>query len=218
MGASGQASRGRKLADQVNVEILSAEYRAANRIPGDSLSGPEYIEISGIVPGRSLPATQQEQWRYKVRIEEHAEPFPNAARGLAADGSVPPFAKKKDAMKYAAKCAIEWLRAQGYMPEVGVKFPKGPVPAATPRRARRQPSAASSSAAAPSSPSPATTTTPSNNGSAARRADSETEEAGTSVYGTDEPSAPFIVSELCSALHIQAPQYDITSDPEHKVS
>ena len=165
-----------------------------------------------MVPGRSLAPSAQ-PWRITVRIDEHAEPFPNASCGLRADGSVPSFARKQDAKKYAAKCAVEWLRESGHMPEVGVKFPT----VATPRRA---PSAAASSPSA-ASPSPARlktpTTTVSSGGAATQRVNSEMGR-GNSVYGTDEPSAGYVVSQLCNDLNIQPPQYRITQDPEHKVS
>lgn len=38
------------------------------------------------------------------------------------------FARKKDAKQYASKQAIDWLIANSFMPEIGVKFPK-PKPA-----------------------------------------------------------------------------------------
>lgn len=154
-----------------------------------------------------------------MRIKEHAEPFPHP--GANNNDPAPLFAKKKDAKKYAAKCAVEWLRAHEYMPKTGgVKFPKSPPPHPTPaattsKQTRRQPSAAASSSVAFASRSPAGPLTPS---AATPRADSEMDGDGNSASETDEPPAHFKVNQLCNELYIRPPQYDLTRDPQHKVS
>jgi hypothetical protein len=43
-------------------------------------------------------------------------------------GKVISFSNKKDAKQYAAKKAVDWLVGNGFMPVVGVKFPKTPPP------------------------------------------------------------------------------------------
>lgn len=55
-----------------------------------------------------------------MRIDEHSEPFPGPDGGLFPDGTLPSFARKKDAKKYAAKCAVEWLGVNGYMSRLDV--------------------------------------------------------------------------------------------------
>ncbi|KAK3990628.1 hypothetical protein QBC44DRAFT_238935 [Cladorrhinum sp. PSN332] len=42
-------------------------------------------------------------------------------------GDIPPFGKKKDAKRYAAKCCVEWLMSERYMPADGINvaFPLG---------------------------------------------------------------------------------------------
>ena len=190
-----------------------AEYRAKNQIPGDSTAGAEFFEVAGVVPGRSL-APAARPFRTTVRIDEHPEPFPNAACGLNPNGTAPSFANKKDAKKYAAKCAVEWLRETGHMPEVGVKCPA----VATPRRAQSTTAASSPSAASPSPVGPRTPTNAvSSSGAPIQRTGSDMAR-GNSVYGTDEPSAVSVVIRLCNELGIQSPQYRLTQDQGHKVS
>lgn len=57
----------------------------------------------------------------KCILSESESPFPLLASGEKEFS----FARKKDAKKHAAKCAIEWLIAEGLMPDDGtVTFPK----------------------------------------------------------------------------------------------
>lgn len=46
----------------------------------------------------------------------HIEHFPAMNYGLNNDGTEPRFTSKKEAKRFAAKCAVEWLVAQGLMP------------------------------------------------------------------------------------------------------
>lgn len=54
----------------------------------------------------------------------HIEHFPAQGYGLNDDGSEPCFSTKKAAKHFAAKCAVEWLVAQGLMsPPLGTSLP-----------------------------------------------------------------------------------------------
>lgn len=55
-----------------------------------------------------------------------------------ANATQPTFGRKKDAKQYAAKCAVEWLRGKGFMPQDGVKFPKVFVSMPTPPQQQKQ--------------------------------------------------------------------------------
>jgi hypothetical protein len=85
-----------------------------------------------------LPNNQPPRWAYFVALAEHdagQDPFPGRAGGLvlhAGGGPLAPpsFARKKDAKQYAARCAVEWLRAQGHMPNDGTEAVKFATPAA----------------------------------------------------------------------------------------
>lgn len=57
------------------------------------------------------------RWISRVKISAHSEPFPGPAKGLEKTGVVPAALNKKVARQYAARCAVEWLREQGFMPK-----------------------------------------------------------------------------------------------------
>ncbi|KAI2612900.1 uncharacterized protein GGS25DRAFT_518589 [Hypoxylon fragiforme] len=82
------------------------EYRA-RRTKGTG--GIDFVEA----PGPFAQGVQR--WYYRVKIQESPTPFPGPNGGLFPDGTEPSFVRKKDAKKYAAKCAVEWLRKNGYM-------------------------------------------------------------------------------------------------------
>lgn len=115
-----------------------------------------------------------------------------------ADVNQPTFARKKDAKKYAAKCAVEWLRAKGFMPQGGAaRFPKGMV---TPHQQRlrqiqrpQQQTLVTPSARVgqPISPPVAITQSP---------------------FDASQQSAVHQVAELCRDLGYPAPAYKIDSD------
>ncbi|KAK0748651.1 hypothetical protein B0T21DRAFT_380431 [Apiosordaria backusii] len=72
------------------------------------------------------PATPNTKWTCTLTFKHSREhgpqffPFPHQ---VVSGG----FAKKKDAKKYAAKCCVEWLMSENYMPNDGIKvsFPTG---------------------------------------------------------------------------------------------
>ncbi|KAI0871193.1 hypothetical protein GGS24DRAFT_70888 [Hypoxylon argillaceum] len=100
-----------EMGDQNWVGMLQ-EYRAAYPFNGSELN---FVETSFDPTGRG-PL----RWKCQATISEvPGTEFPRA------DANQPAFARKKDAKKYAAKCAIEALRAKGFMPQNGVRFPKG---------------------------------------------------------------------------------------------
>lgn len=74
----------------------------------------------------ALQSSQPHQQRWVCRVviaENEQRPFPGPAEAAS-------FARKKDAKQYAARCAVEWLRANRLMPGSGdeVRFHKGTVP------------------------------------------------------------------------------------------
>lgn len=130
------------------------------------------------------------------------------------DPSQPTFERKKDAKKYAARCAVLWLRANGFMPQNGgAKFPKATTSFAQQMQMQmqmqqqaqpnsRQPPVFGSSPMAgqqqqqqqppqshPNPSLPSANLTPS------------------SPFDADQPSARSRVAELCKALGHQAPTY-----------
>ncbi|KAI1128519.1 hypothetical protein F5Y10DRAFT_173660 [Nemania abortiva] len=89
------------------------EYRAA--YPFNGSIEVDFTESSWDPTGRG-PI----RWKCQVTIgEAPGAAFPHG------DANQPSFARKRDAKKYAAKCAIDWLRAKSFMPQDGVRFPKG---------------------------------------------------------------------------------------------
>ncbi|KAI1771411.1 hypothetical protein F4818DRAFT_430194 [Hypoxylon cercidicola] len=82
---------------------LLMEDRAA-RQRGSTVGEPDFKEKAGPV------VLGVQKWYYEVRIDEHPAPFPNSESGFLPDGTQPYFTRKKDAKRYAAKCAMEWLR------------------------------------------------------------------------------------------------------------
>ncbi|RYP36826.1 hypothetical protein DL767_003216 [Monosporascus sp. MG133] len=201
------------------------EYRAANQIyPGDS--AVEFSEEAAAAsPARPSGPVR---WRCKVRIEERIEaPFPCA--------EPPSFARKKDAKQFAARSAVEWLRANGHMPADGVKFPKAVVAAAVPPPPpQQQQQQAKMRLASPgtgtfNNPSPGPSPGPSNGSSAStgskrspRSSLSTATEASSSAsppsspFGGDERPAAHEVNELCKNLGCQPPRYVLTEDPQNQ--
>jgi hypothetical protein len=110
------------------------------------------------------------------------------------------FNRKKDAKQYAAKLAIEWLVANGYMPDDGnVSFPK--VRPLQPQSASISASASANNnpanaASSSSTPASASASTP------ARPASSPTE------------SFPQRVAMLCTSLAISPPTYKLVPHSE----
>ncbi|KAI1429231.1 hypothetical protein F5Y12DRAFT_727275 [Xylaria sp. FL1777] len=169
---------------------LLQEYRAAYRTKGtQELKFTETEFVSrGVL-----------RWKCQVTIDE--------APGVAfpcADESLLSFARKKDAKKYASKCAVEWLRAKGHMPENGVRFPKGFIP---PHQQQQQQQIQSKSQ------QPQTSTSPPTQGgqtpSPAKKPPSPPAKLPSSPFDDSQPSAANQVTELCKALGITPPKYDI---------
>ncbi|KAI1633736.1 hypothetical protein F4809DRAFT_570532 [Biscogniauxia mediterranea] len=185
--------------DGINWIGLLQEYRAARlRIPV-GVSGINFTE-SAVNPFSATTSN----WLSQVTIDEHPLPFPGPSGGLFEDGTQPSFARKKDARKYAAKCAIEWLRANGYMPQTGgVKFPKvqQPQPA---QQSTQKPTQRPTSQSSP--PREKVATSP--------KANSATKTpTPASPFDDTQPSAVIEVERLCRELGIMAPKYKIEQDP-----
>ncbi|KAK3333421.1 hypothetical protein B0T19DRAFT_399106 [Cercophora scortea] len=131
---------------------LVFRYRDAHQLTGDTVSFPESPGPGG-------------KWLCHCILSSAmwSEPktFPGPERGLKVIDRVgtlgsPGFARKKDAKQYAAKCCIEWLMSNSYMPSDGenvtfVKM-KQPRPSAPPLHApSRKPTVASDSSSSSSS-------------------------------------------------------------------
>ncbi|RYP69240.1 hypothetical protein DL771_006208 [Monosporascus sp. 5C6A] len=201
------------------------EYRAANQIyPGDS--AVEFAEEAAPAsPGHPAGAVR---WRCQVRIEERrAAPFPSPSP------EPPSFARKKDAKQFAARCAVEWLRANGHMPPDGVRFPKGMAAAAAAFSLPPQQLLQQQGKKRRASPVNVTFSNPSlgpSNGCGASTSgkrppsspSSPTTEARSSSYspsspfGADERPATDEVSELCRNLGWRPPRYVLKEDPQNQ--
>ncbi|KAI1302616.1 hypothetical protein F5Y03DRAFT_396373 [Xylaria venustula] len=132
-------------------------------------------------------------WQCKVTLDEApGVVFPSA------DATLPSFPRKKDAKKYAAKCAVEWLRAKGFMPQSGVRFPKG-YP--RPNQLQGQPQSPQPQALS-NTPFRGQTLSPANVQSTPVR-------SPLSPFDDSQTSAANQAAELCKALGIKAPKYDV---------
>ncbi|KAH8158567.1 hypothetical protein CIB48_g9684 [Xylaria polymorpha] len=81
------------------------EYRAAHPYCGSR-------EVSFVDSSFDPTGRGPLRWKCQVTLgEAPGEPFPHG------DASQQTFAKKRDAKKYAARCAVEWLRVKGFMPQ-----------------------------------------------------------------------------------------------------
>ncbi|KAI1752373.1 hypothetical protein F4782DRAFT_501607 [Xylaria castorea] len=157
------------------------EYRAAHPFQGSREVG--FIDSSFDPTGRG-PL----RWKCQVTLgEAPGEIFPYG------DASQCTFAKKKDAKKYAAKCAVDWLRAKGFMPQSGgVKFPRSTIVFPQQKQQQQQ--------APPKNPSsPSHTTKPSSPPAA----------IPASPFDDSQPSAAHQANELCTGLGISPPTYRV---------
>ncbi|RWA12133.1 hypothetical protein EKO27_g2953 [Xylaria grammica] len=161
----------------VNWVGLLQEYRAAYPFKGSQ-------EVNFAESPFDPTNRGQIRWKCQVTIGE----APNAAFPHA-DGNQPAFARKKDAKKYAAKCAVEWLRAKGFLPKEGVRFPKGTITAHQQQAQSKSQQLKESSNSHAKAPSPPTS-------------------IPSSPFDSSQPSAAGQVSELCRALGIPHPKYD----------
>ncbi|KAI0527790.1 hypothetical protein F5B22DRAFT_640769 [Xylaria bambusicola] len=64
------------------------------------------------------PDDKEEYWTCDVTLPE------DPGGTLPREADIRFFLRKREAKHYAAECAVKWLRAEGWMPEDGVKFPK----------------------------------------------------------------------------------------------
>ncbi|KAI0434055.1 hypothetical protein F5Y09DRAFT_297057 [Xylaria sp. FL1042] len=166
------------LGDQNWVGLLQ-EYRAANPFKGSR--EVKFIELPFDPLGRGVLS-----WKCQVMLDE--EPgvlFPSA------DESLPAFTRKRDAKKYAAKCATEWLRSKGFMPQYGVKFPKVYIPPHLQRQAL------------------GSTPTQGQSSPQTKKPPSTPAKVPSSPFDDTQPSVANQAAELCNALGLQHPKYDI---------
>ncbi|CAJ2510046.1 Uu.00g059460.m01.CDS01 [Anthostomella pinea] len=189
-----------ELGDRNWVGIL-LEYRAANQRGPNGISGVKFTEGAVDPTGRGVL-----KWKCRVMIDEYSETFPIPGFGLLSDGTPPSFARKKDAKQYSAKCAVEWLQANGHMPqEGGVRFPKQITPQQTPIKQEPKPSPAipaitsKEALKARVASSPVPPATPAKTPPKAPMA--------ASPFDDSQPSATYEVAELCKELDLPVPLY-----------
>ncbi|KAI0105411.1 hypothetical protein GGR51DRAFT_519194 [Nemania sp. FL0031] len=175
--------------DNQNYVGLLQEYRAA--YPFNGSIEVEFAERSFDPTGRG-PL----RWRCEVTVGE--------APGVVfppADANQPSFARKKDAKKFAAKCAIEWLRAKSYMPQDGVRFPKGVLTAhhqMQRQKQQQQQQQQNTSTQQPKATNSRFTTTAATGGGGA---------VPSSPFDSSQPSLTNQVTELCRDLGYPPPAY-----------
>ncbi|KAI1212494.1 uncharacterized protein F4807DRAFT_373673 [Annulohypoxylon truncatum] len=181
------------------------EYRAARqRVPSGS-PGAVFMEEQGPTIGGEL------KWYCRVKIDENPEPFPGPNGGLV-NGNQPYFGRKKDAKKYAAKCAVEWLKANGYY-RPGTDAVKSPQAPQAPQPPKQQVTPQSSPAKKkpkllPSSPEVPAGVTVKSEPNGARPLPA-------SAFNSDEISAVVEVDQLCTRLGLPGrPQYKITESSD----
>ncbi|KAJ4391592.1 hypothetical protein N0V93_005211 [Gnomoniopsis smithogilvyi] len=102
------------VAPELNYIGLLMEYHQKHNY----LDRLHYVEeasgtLSDGVTGRISRVTIAESFDQRIG---HIEHFPTMGYGLNADGTEPRFPSKKAAKRFAAKCAVQWLAAQGLMP------------------------------------------------------------------------------------------------------
>ncbi|KAI0448727.1 hypothetical protein F5B21DRAFT_96506 [Xylaria acuta] len=170
--------------DEFNWIGLLQEYRAAHPFRGSR--EVVFVDSSFDPTGRG-PL----RWKCQVTLgEAPGQPFPHG------DASQHTFAKKKDAKKYAARCAVEWLRAKGFMPQGGgVKFPRSAI--VFPQQQQQQQQQQQTQSKAPSSPSHTT------------KLSSPPAVIPASPFDASQPSAAHQVAELCTSLGISTPSYRV---------
>ncbi|KAI1450951.1 hypothetical protein F5Y02DRAFT_8613 [Annulohypoxylon stygium] len=176
---------------EVNWVGLLQEYQAARQLVPSGTPVSNFIEEQGPTIGNEI------KWYCRVKIDENVNPFPGPEGG-SVDGRQPYFGRKKDAKKYAAKCAYEWLKANGYLYRSeadAAKFPQAPP---TPQATQQQATPLSSPAKkkpkllqfSPKSPPGVTVKTEPNTASP----------LPISAFNSDEVSAVVEIERLCARL------------------
>ncbi|KAI0840457.1 hypothetical protein F5Y06DRAFT_240959 [Hypoxylon sp. FL0890] len=203
--------------DDTNWIGILLEYRAARQRVREGVPGGDFIETPGPVIGG------EQKWHCQVRIDEHPVLFPGPDGGLFPDGSLPYFSRKKDAKKYAAKCAVQWLRAQGYMSQGSM--PQGDnngrkSPRVQDQQTTSQPSPVNGNGKRKHSSSPDQVETsapkPEPHGSPLSPK-SPVPKGMASPFNSDEVSKIHEVSELCARLEYPGfPKYRLTENSEQR--
>ncbi|KAM4054711.1 hypothetical protein HRG_005534 [Hirsutella rhossiliensis] len=157
----------------------------------------------------------QPKWSFVCSIAECGS-FPRERHGIDAGQQPPAFQGKKNAKRYAAKCALQYLQQA---------VVKGAVPAATPPTKERAAAATQSPAL---SPSPARGVAAGGGGGGAAAADRSPRlqpqpssgvpgcsECGSSNPDNgDEASVFRHVSDLATSLNLSSPRYEVVPDSE----
>ncbi|KAI5855590.1 hypothetical protein GGS23DRAFT_589487 [Durotheca rogersii] len=161
------------------------------RIP-NSTSGVEFVESQAPAVRGML------RWHCHVKLEEHAMPFPGPSGGLFPDGTLPSFSRKKDAKQYAAKCAVEWLKEKGYIPQTNANGVQSVSP--QPQVQARPPAQATPPASPPGQ----------------RKSPRSELKRMASAFDNDEVSDIQKVARLCELYNFPEPRYIITKSTEGK--
>lgn len=182
-------------------------YRDANPTPlGITI---RYLEK----PLEDSPSHQQ-RWLCYVSLYEYSSkplPLPDPATG-----KVPSFGRKKDAKKYAAKCAVEWLMSQRRMPDNGkdVSFTRQNMAPVAPQKRQRtntpSPPPPRAASAAGSEESPPPPPTPMENAKTLFPSEPDQKPRTPSRSSLEGPDVVKQVADLCTALGANPPIYVTT--------
>ncbi|KAI0480856.1 hypothetical protein GGR56DRAFT_627850 [Xylariaceae sp. FL0804] len=191
---------------ETNWVGLLMEYRMAQLKSPNSVTGIDFREEYSL----DKPGSDNRPWFCQVSVAECGEPFPGFAGGLYPDGTQPGFARKKDAKQYAAKCAVEFLRANGLMPADGAKFPKTQAPPQQKQPQQQQQSSARGPAdSLRETISSIGTKRPATSGSG-NGTPPQPSRSSPSPFDPTRPSAAHEVAELCAVLGLPTPAYQVT--------
>ncbi|KAI2630721.1 hypothetical protein GGR54DRAFT_583864 [Hypoxylon sp. NC1633] len=184
---------------QTNWVGILQEYQAARKRISTAIDFSES-------PGPVVKGVQN--WYCQVRVDEHPTPFPGPQGGLL-DGTQPCFARKKDAKKYAAMCAVEYLMAYGFMRKTsanGAMSTQFPVqPAAT-----QSPPSKRAKLTTPSPEQPKAMTSKPEPDVAKVQPGNPLPKGTASPFNDEEVSAAHEVSKLCNRLGQPGfPQYHL---------
>ncbi|KAK4165295.1 hypothetical protein QBC43DRAFT_315654 [Cladorrhinum sp. PSN259] len=135
-------------------------------------------------------------------------------------GAIPAFGKKKDAKRYAAKCCVEWLMSEKYMPSNGgVTFQPGAPgaagarffgPVTTDKPAPPPPDAQVGRSDGAPSPARRPSMELDAQVEGGARLEADKKDRSTIDVRDDDIPAPKRVEEMCRRLNLVTPRYDVT--------
>lgn len=163
-------------------------------------------ELSGTLPLGVTGRVCRVRIAGSLEQENPIEHFPALGYGLKDDGSEPRFPSKKAAKRFAAKCAVEWLTAQGLMPS-HLQAPSPPPKVQSHLLVTPTLKRATQNTNSPTPPPP--------------KQQDVTEPSGfdgnfeATTMSPSSPGATELVSSLCRELNFPAPRYDIVVNAQN---